>query len=164
MKRLILLAIIGATASLVGGYGLAAQWLGVGLAIVAGGVWLIAHRGEGWRFDWLMVVVFVGMGGAGVWGATPPMLMVVSLIGALSAWDLARFEQRLTQADRIDHESLMRRAHWQRLGLVAALGLALAGLALSLHLRLNLGWAIFLGLLIVIGLGQAAGGVFRGKH
>lgn len=157
MKRPSVLAIALATASLAGGYGLAGRWPGLGLVMVAGIIWLLGPGWRLWRFEGLMLLAFGGLAGAGTWSGAPPLLMVAGLTAALSGWDLALFERRLAQAKRVADEPGLRGAHGQRLGLVGGLSLLLAGLALSLQLQFNLGGAILLGLLLVIGLGRVVG-------
>jgi hypothetical protein len=79
--------------------------------------------------------------------------MLFSIVAVLVAWDLRYFVGRLQQT-RLEDAARLQRVHLQRLLTVAGLGLFLAAIALNLQFELNLGWGIFLGALVIVGLSQ----------
>ena len=143
------------------GYILGSLWLWLGLTIVLGLLWLVGQ----WRaWSWLdspMLVTFAALAGLGVFLRVSPFLMLFSLVSSLAAWDLSQAGYRFRQANHITDEALLQRTHLRRLGTVAVLGLLLGSLTLSLQLQLNLGWAIGLGALVIIGLSRVVRGVRR---
>lgn len=150
------MAIFVTTISLLAGFALAEMWWGAGLAILLGGLWFGAQwRGRSARQTLLMVAA-IALAGVGVWRGTPAWPMLVAVVATLAAWELSHTNRPVTPAKhrRIDKQMSLRRLHRRRFGLVALFGLLFGALALSLQFRLTLGWAIFLGLVIVIGLGR----------
>jgi hypothetical protein len=150
MKRFVLIAIIVATLSLIVGYNFN-FWM---IWPVMGMVWLIAEQRDWpWLTSWGFAA-FAGAAAFGVWQGGAAGWLLVSLVAALAAWDLAFFTRRLRQAGQTAPEPALSQAHLGRLAVVAASGLLLGGLALGLRFQLSFGWAIFLGLLAVIGLSR----------
>jgi hypothetical protein len=158
MKHLAAGCIVLAMVGLVLGYELSLPWLWVSLGLL----WLIGHYGPGKGVATVGLVVFIGAAGYGVWQEHPAEWLLVSLVAALAAWDLDHFERRLRQARPGTQETDLRRAHLQRLALVAGLGLGLGWLALGVRIELGLGWAILLSLLTIIGLSRVLG--FKGVN
>ena len=112
-----------------------------------------------WRgWVWVASVVLAGLmilAAAGILAGSMPMWMLLGAIAALAAWDLEHFKWRVSGVSRVEGESAFAYAHVRRLGLVLGLGLLLGLFALVWRVQLDLGWAIVLGLLAVISLGQA---------
>lgn len=153
MKWPALVGAVVASLMLAGGYAPAGIWVGALSAIGVGGVWLVGL--------WLNLAL-VNSGGLfavaalaalGVYLQLPPIWPLLSVAGALAAWDLAEFAQRLAEIEEpFPGRSALKLAHRQRLALVIGLGLALGGLALTIQLPLRFGWAALLGLLLAVGL------------
>jgi hypothetical protein len=156
MKHLAAGCIALAGVGLVLGYEFSLLWLWVSLGLL----WLIGHYSPGQGTSTMGLVIFIGAAGYGVWQGRPAGWLLVSLVAALAAWDLDHFERRLRRADT--RQADLRRAHLQRLAVVAGLGLGLGWLALGLRVELNLGWAIVLSLLAIIGLSWVLG--FKGTN
>jgi hypothetical protein len=155
MKFLVSICIGVAAISLALGYAWASLWPGSGLTLALGLLWLAGQRLP-WR-GWpdLGLVALLGAATAGAVQTLPAGWLLVGTVAALAAWDLAHFERRLRAGTpTIRDEDLLRRAHLRQLAGVTGLGLLLGWLALNLELKLGLGWAIGLGLLAIIGLGQ----------
>lgn len=125
------------------------------LPVLLGLLALIGRR-QTWRWSASLTMVgCVTLSALGVLRAAHPVWMLLAVIAALAAWDLDHFALRIESAQRIRDEIRFRDAHIRRLGWVLGLGFVLSLLALSLQLQLDLGWAIALGLLAVVSLGQA---------
>ncbi len=153
MKNLVSICIGLAVIGLVLGYNLSALWLWLAL-----GLWSLA--GQRSRWGWpasVSLVAFIGAAAYGIWQGGPAGWLLFSVVAALAAWDLDHFARRLQQTGQQEMALELQQAHLKRLALVAGLGLLLGGLALSLRIELNLGWACFLGLLTIIGLSRVIG-------
>jgi hypothetical protein len=117
-------------------------------------LWLIGQW-RGWRWSASAgLISLTGLAAWGVWSQLPAPWLLFGLVAALAAWDLARFSQRLQQARQVIDEASLIWAHLQRLLIIAGLGLLLGEIALAVRLEFNLGWALLLGLLLILGLSQ----------
>ncbi len=154
MKNLTTVAIGLATVTLILGYAFGDAPLFSWLWALLGLCWLIGQ----WRnWDWVIswgLVLFVGAAAFGVWLNAPGGWMLLSVLATLAAWDLAHFTARMRRAELGDEAAMLTTTHLRRLAMVIGLGLLLGGVALGVSVTLHLGWAIFLGLLAVIGLSQ----------
>lgn len=162
MKVSILISIGLATLGLALGYALHAHWLWAGLAIGLGLGWLV---GQGWGWYWPAPVGFtllIGLAAWGVWQGLSPGWFLFSTVAALVAWDLANFAQRQQQAAPEARAAGLAGLHLRRLLPVAGLGWLLGYLALNLHFNLSFGWALLLGLLVILGLSRAIGFLKQG--
>jgi len=128
----------------------------LGLVITAFGLlWLI-----GAWLDWhwtasLGLIIFIGAAAFGIWFELPADWLLLGIVATLASWDLNHFAQRLRAAEDIEGERVLKRAHLQRLFIVASLGLLLGEVTLRVQLSFAFGWAFLLGLLAVLGLSQA---------
>jgi len=149
------ISVIVAMAALALGYGLGDVWIGVGPVLAVGVLWLIGLR-PGW--GWIAspgLVLWTAAAAVGLWAGLGAGWMLVGVVAALSAWDLDHFTRRLGAAGRVEQAVAMERAHLVRLLAVDAVGLALGGLALTVHVRLGFGIALILALVAVWGLSRA---------
>ena len=152
MKITTLISIGFATLLLALGYALNAAWLEVFLLLLIGCLWLAGY-GRGWTWPAsLSFSLFTGLAAWGVYQGLATGWLLGGLVAALVAWDLDHFAQRLRQAGHVAGEAELKQAHLRRLLIVAGLGLLLGGLALSFQIELNFGWALLLGLLVILGL------------
>lgn len=154
MKNLVSVCIVIAMASLALAYGWASLWLGSGLTIAAGLLWLAGERltWPGWPD--LGLVALLAVAGVGMTQALPAGWLLGSNVVTLVAWDLAHFERRLNVEHPILEEARLWQAHLRQLAGVVGLGLLLGWLALSFETAFGLVWAIGLGLLAIMGLGR----------
>ena len=97
----------------------------------------------------LGIVAAAGLGAA---IALPVLPMLAAVLAGLAYWDLDGFQERLERVPASEDTRLLEKLHLQRLAWVLGLGLALSLPGLLLDIQLNLGWAILLGLLIVVGI------------
>ncbi len=152
-----LLAAGGAAA----GYAQAGQ-LNAGLWLAAIGLgWLAARRLDWGWIDALALLLYAGAAGVGMLFHAPAGWMLICLAAALSAWDLAYFLRRVQGVEEEQAYRALERQHLQRLGVVIAAGLVVAGaaiaLAAQLRIRYSFGLALLAGLLSFIALSQAIG-------
>ena len=157
MKYLVSISIGLATLGLAIGYALSALWFWMAMIVTVGLFWLVGQW-QGWRpVATLIAIFFIWATAFGVWQSVSAGWMLFSIVATLVAWDLSLFVHRLEQAKRIAAERELKRVHLQRLLGVAGLGFLFGGIALRLQLELNLGWGIFLGLVVIVGLSRIIG-------
>jgi len=90
--------------------------------------------------------------------------MLGGTVAAISAWDLDCFGRSLRAAQRVEGRYRLERNHLLWLLLVDLLGLLLAMAPLAVRLEIGFGWAMLLGLLAIVGLGQALRAFGRQDH
>lgn len=157
-----MLIIFGMICILVATLPLAAGYFQVNLppvtivCLLAGFIWLISL----WqRVDWaasvgLLVVACAAM--LGVWLGLSPLLLAISLLSGLLAWDLSDFSNRLRRAACADDLSLLVKRHLLRLGGLGGLSLILMIVALFVHVRISFGWLLLIAIVLIFGLLQLA--------
>jgi hypothetical protein len=156
------ICILAGTLALVAGYfrsNLSPVAIG---CFMVGLFWLLSQ----WR-HWKMVAsfglfIFVVAAGIGMWLGLSPFLMAVSVLGSLSAWDLAGFSRRLRLAASEDNLRNLEKDHLLRLAGLAAVGLALILAAVFFHLRISFGWTFLLAIAVVLGMMQLVNRLRRG--
>ncbi len=159
--NLISISIGLATASLAIGYAYSPLRWDLAAVMALGILWLIGQY-RGW--SWIAsggLVIFTGAAAVGVWQGLPAGWMLLGSVATLATWDLDYFFRRLGRAGQIDGEDRLRRSHLRQLGLVTGLGLLAGSLGLSFQIQTNLGWAILLALLALIGFGRVLEAVRR---
>ncbi len=122
--------------------------------------WLLRGRSSSVWIAWLTAGVLAMASACGAALGANAWLLVIGLVGALSAWDLDAFARQLWSVDEVVQE--LERRHLARLLIVAALSLVLTGLALTVQLQLSFGVALALGLVALVGLSRAIGMLGRG--
>jgi len=157
VKRPAILGIGLATLLLTLGYAIGGRWIGAAASVALGCLWLAGLRRSWSGIDSLGLVGFTGMAAVGVWLALAAPILLAGQVAALAAWDLDRFARRLRSAGRVEAESVLVRAHLQRLLAAAGLGLVFGGVALAVQVPLSFGWALLLAALVFLGLSRAIG-------
>ncbi len=148
---------IAAALAMIAAYALSALWVGSVIILALGLIWLVGQQRQvKWLVD-LGLIAFIVMAAFGVWRGVGAGWMLFSTVVALAAWDLAHFARRLGQVDQVVAEARLRQAHLWQLLMTLGLGFVLGGVALSIQLKMELGWLIGLGLLVVVGLSRVLG-------
>jgi len=93
----------------------------------------------------------------GAWLDLRPLYLVISLIAALSAWDLDHFWRELRHSDHTERKRALTWRHLRRLWIVDGIGLLCSAVALQVRIELSFGVAIVLGLLALVGLSRTIG-------
>jgi hypothetical protein len=126
-------------------------WLWVlGYVILALAGWLLLWRTRMVLGIW-MFVIFQVSAVAGLLNGLSYWAMLVVMITGLAFWDLDAFYWRLSRVKASDETWLVEKAHGKRLLIALAAGALLGAGGLLFELKLSLGWAILLGLVIFIG-------------
>lgn len=122
--------------------------------VLLGVFWITGHY-KGWK--WLgsiMFLVIVGLCTVGLFFNLSREYLFLGLIGALSAFDMNRFEQRKTMAGMIKRRHDMEKRHLFRLVSVILFSLVLWIITASIKIKTEFGAALTLGLLTVLCLSQ----------
>jgi hypothetical protein len=100
--------------------------------------------------------------GIGVWIGLSPILMAFSVLGNLSAWELAGFSHRLRQAAPEDNLNQLEKAYLVQLFSVGGISLVLVLVGLLTRIQIPFGWIFLLVLVAVIGMMQLENRLRRG--
>lgn len=136
-------------------------WVAVGVLTV-GLLWLFfLLRYRIWIAS-IGLFLFVCASGTGAWLGMSPILMGISILGSLSAWDLAGFFHRLRRAAVDDDLRQLKKSHL--LQLAGLMGISLVLLLLGLLIRLNIPfwWLFLMTLAVVLGITQLVNRMQRG--
>jgi hypothetical protein len=157
MKNFTLISIGLATVGLALGYSLSGLWAWTPLVVIAGLLWLAGQWYDRERFTSVGLLLLVGAAAWGVWQGAGAGWMLAGVVAALVAWDLDHFFHQLKRGGQVENVAEIKYSHLQRLFVIAGLGLLLAGVALSIQIELNFGWALVLGLLATASLSWIIG-------
>lgn len=83
-----------------------------------------------------------------------PVWLLLSVVAALSLWDLQAFMDRVYRADRVEKARDLERRHLKRLMITSGLGLVLGWITLKVSLNIKFGWMLILGIALTIGLSR----------
>jgi hypothetical protein len=156
------ICILAGTITLVAGYSNSRLSLVATGCFLIGLIWLLA---EWRRWAWVALPAFFVLAGAAGIGAgmgLSPILMVLSVLGSLLAWDLNDFSRRLQRAAPEDDLKKLEKMHLVRLVILGAIGLSLSLMAMYLHLQISFGWIFLLAFAVVLGLMQLVKSLRRG--
>ena len=130
-----------------------AWWFSLGV-VFFGGLWFAANRRGVGGLGSLLLFAFLLSATVGFLIGAPAALLLLTALGALGAWDLDQFLNRLRSVERVEYESGLGRDHLRRLLLVEGIGLLAGGLALTVRFALAFWWIVLLALLAVIGISR----------
>ncbi|MBE3145515.1 MAG: hypothetical protein IMZ61_16560 [Planctomycetes bacterium] len=130
-------------------YGLAGFWAWSLVFILAGGGWLLAVRRD---LEGLSTVLFLGFLIAAVFGCLIQLslvLLVFSVVEALTAWDLDYFTRRLELVSDGEAAKKMEKQHIRRVLFLTGLGLTLTDLAMLFRTGFSF-WTVFWLVVVII--------------
>jgi hypothetical protein len=136
-------------------YAMGGRWIGTATSVALGCLWLVGLW-RGWTgMEALGLIGAVGIAALGVWFALSTPVLLAGVVAALVAWDLDRFVRRTRNAGHVAEAAALTRAHLQWLLVVAGLGLALGAVAAGIQVPLSFGWALLLGMVVILGMSRA---------
>ena len=147
-------SIILASSTLTAGYGLGGYWLPAAGPLALGLLWMAGRRTRWVWIAWPLAGLLVLAAAVGALLGLNPLLLLIGLVAAISAWNLDGFARRMDSVDALEHEGVLKRRHLQRLLLVDGLGLLAGAVALIVRVRLTFGLAVVLGLAALIALSR----------
>ena len=129
-------------------------WIASLLIATLGIFWMV-----GYLKDWkcqasVMFTLFIGASAIGLWLNLPQWLILLSMVGVISAWDLDHFTQRLRYAGLVEERFNLEKYHIKRLFIVNLLSLLLSVIAFNVEVKLGFGAILLLGMIAVLGLNQ----------
>jgi hypothetical protein len=128
--------------------------IGAVVVFIASLFWGISI-GYKWKIsnDISMLIFLLGISLAALLGAQR-LFLLISILAALSAWDLGAFYSRVSTQENLQDEDNLIRTHLLRLISVIFIGSALVLLSFGFQLNLKF-WQVFLlGILLLVGLSQ----------
>ena len=127
---------------------------GIVVAVTVGLSWMLLARSWIYGNTISMLVMILGISLEAMFGGAR-LFLLISLLAALSAWDLAGFHKCLAASENLSQEETLIRTHLARLGSVLILGLALPLISFAMQFKLEF-WQVFLlGMTLLVGLSQA---------
>jgi uncharacterized membrane protein len=100
------------------------------------------------------LIFFIFAAARGVFMEISTGSLLLSVVAVLAAWDLDYFVRRLKSVERVEKRHDLEQSHLKRLMSVAVLGLLLGGIAIAVEIRLNFGWILFWGIVLILGLSR----------
>ena len=135
-------------------FAIAGFFLGSAITVVVSIAWGIFIWRK-WIFGSILclLILVLGISLAAIFAGSR-LILLISLLATLSAWDLAAFHIRLSVCRNIADKNQLIQTHLLRLASVMIIGLALPLLTFSLRFNLVF-WQVFLlGVLLLAGLSQ----------
>ena len=129
-------------------------WVAAFLITILGILWMVGYL-KGWKWQTpVMFTLFIGASAIGLWLNLSQWLILLSMAGAISAWDLDHFTQRMRYAGLVVERPNLEKYHIKRLLVVNLFGLLLSVIALNVQVKLGFGAILLLGMIAVLGLNQ----------
>ena len=129
-------------------------WIASLLITILGILWMVGYL-KGWKWQAsVMFTLFIGASAIGLWLNLSQWLILLSMVGAISAWDLDHFTQRMRDAGLVVERPNLEKYHIKRLFFVNFFGLFLSVIALNVEVKLGFGTILLLGMIAVLGLNQ----------
>ncbi len=111
-----------------------------------------------WKWGWMRTLGFCFLTFIilfGLWRGVQPLLPLLSLVAGLLAYDVDHARRRWATISHQPRQAEMERLYLQRLATLGIVGVGLSAAAMFITIQLSLITAIFLGLLVVLGLSRA---------
>jgi len=131
-------------------------------AFAVGLLWLLSRRVFRAWIASIGLFIFVCASGVGAWLGLSPILMAISVLGSLSAWDLAGFFRRLGRAAPEDDLIQLGKKHLVQLGIFMGVSMILALLGLLIRVNIPFWWVFLLVLVTVLGIMKLGNRIQRG--
>jgi hypothetical protein len=154
-KQILRVCVLLAAVAFLLAYGLERFWWGAFPAFGLGILGQIGGCKQKWT--WIVHIFFAGviiLVTIGVFFGLSLILLLFALLGALAAWDLARFQQRIGDTPISAGIRKIEKRHLGLLGLTLGGGSILTSIVLSIHIQISFGIALAFGVILIIILGQ----------
>ena len=124
------------------------EYLIAGMAIALGAIWLLLQMKTKEPPHSFFFVVFLGLTLLGSLRNISVAFMLLALSSDLAAWDLSRFQARISQEEESASKTLLELKHLQKLAITLSIGFLLALLPTFIHISLN--FVVFLFILFLL--------------
>ena len=141
-----------ASALLAANFGMAGLWIGVIVSLVYGLLawFMVSRQVSDTGFVWFSGYLLMAALGINLGLFLPMMVGVV--VSALAFWDTDSFLRRLNRVHSTQWKAPLENSHLLRLIITLSLGLLLSLAGFIIQTDLSLGWAMLIGLVIIISL------------
>jgi len=115
----------------------------------------------------LGTIVFLGAiigASVGSFNGLPVWSMLLVVVFAVFYWDLDALIQRMKRIEHSDELQMVELEHLRRLAVAGGIGITASLPGLFLQVKINLFWAIILGLVIIFGIRQAVNELTQQKE
>ena len=154
IRKLQLICIGLSTFLIVLSYAINQFWIASLLITTLGILWMVGYL-KGWKWQAsVMFTLFIGASAIGLWLNLSQWLILLSMVGTISAWDLDHFTQRMRYAGLVVERPNLEKYHIKRLFVVNFFGLFLSVIALNVEVKIGFGTILLLGMIAVLGLNQ----------
>ena len=130
------------------------SWVWVSLSVLFG---ILILFGEALRLKWTGTLTFIGLTVAivrCVFLEVSPEWLLLSIVAALSSWDLQAFIHRIHRDERVEKAPDLEKQHIKRLVTALGPGFLLGWITLKISIHIRFGWMLFFGIAITIGLSR----------
>jgi hypothetical protein len=154
-QRIFLMSLIVAVVATLLAYVLELLWLGAMTAVGLGLLNWFSQYKQKWF--WSTHLFLIGIGVLVIFGVLLGLrlyFLLPAILGALAAWDLARFQQRINETQRSAPPKTIEKRHIGLLLLALGIGGILSSMVLVTQVQISFGITLTLGVILVISLGQ----------
>lgn len=154
-RRVSQISLLFASLAILIAYGMEQLWGGAFLALGLGLLCGLSQYKQRWY--WIIDLFLVGMVLLISFGTLLGLklyLLLPAILFALAAWDLIRFENRIGNVEILDGVQKIEKRHLRWLGLALGSGGIFASLVLTVQIQVSFGVALFLGVILIISIGQ----------
>jgi hypothetical protein len=124
------------------------EYLIAGVAIVSGAIWLVLQIKKKEPSHSAFFVLFLGLVILGSLRNFSVPFMLLALSADLAAWDLSRFQARISHEEESASKTLLELKHLQKLAITLSIGFLVALFPTFIHISLN--FVVFLFTLLLL--------------
>ena len=128
------------------------EYLIAGVAITLGAIWLYLQIKSKEPPHSFFFVLFLGLIVLGSLYKISVTFMLLALTSILAAWDLSRFQARISHEEESAPKTLLELKHLQKLAITVTVGFLMALLPTVIHISLNFVVFLFILLLVMLAL------------
>ena len=154
-RQMLLIGVFSASITLLTGYILESIWWGAAAAVGLGFLGWFGQRQQKWYwtihmfFAGVVLVVLIG-----VLQGVRLYLLLPAILGALAAWDLARFQQRIADTTVTEGIQIIEKRHLILLGLALGSGAIFTMFVLTTRMQITFSVILALSVILIISFGQ----------
>ena len=126
------------------------EYLIAAIAIVSGGTWLLLQIKTKEAPDSVFFVLFLGLTVLGSLRSIPVPYMLLALSSNLAAWDLSRFQARISHEETSPSKTLLELKHLQKLAVTLSIGFLIALIPTFIQISLNFVVLLFILLVLML--------------
>ena len=124
------------------------EYLIASVAITSGVIWLLLQMKQKEPPYTVFFILFLGLAVLGSFRNIALPFMLLALSSDLAAWDLSRFQARISHEEESNSKTLLEVKHLQKLAVTLSVGFLMALLPTFIHISLN--FVVFLFILLLL--------------